>query len=271
MDNRTALGNVMFTLGTAFVPSGGAATTAAQMAGAIGDLGVQAFSPIVVTGESIKRAGGAESFLDILKSYVPFTREINTYFFGNGPLLGPTSAVGAQLKANPSWLGGEGLSPYSQYQDYVDELREYKNDLEPLARVMGYASADGLLNSDIGLPMKMQYEQRRMELRKQYPTGSAMSDQFENSALQHERAIQDIVEKVNKSEAEEAIVKISQEEWKWRMLRQATSLPSEMVSAIAAKRIRDFALKYANDRRFRELWEYLYAPIYGPVVTTKVV
>ncbi len=49
------------------------------------------------------------------------------------------------------------------------------------------------------------------------------------------------------------------------MLKTITGLPSEMVDAVAAKRIRDFATKYAGDRRLSELYEYLFAAVYGPI------
>ena len=270
-DNRTALGNVMFALGTVFVPSGGAATTAAQAAASVGDLGIQAFSPIIVTGESIKRAGGATGLLDIVKQYIPFTREINTYFFGNGPLLGPSSGFGAQWRANPTWLGGQGLSPYSQYNDYVDSIRQYKDELTPYALAMGYASVDGLLSSDVGLPLRKKFDDYRMEMAKRFPTGAEMSQQFENTAIQRERAIRDISEKVNRSEGEDAILRVAEEEWKWRMISRTISLPAEVTQGIAAKRIYEFARKYANDRRFQELWDYLFAPTYGPITTIEVV
>jgi hypothetical protein len=257
-DNRTNLGKVSQILASVFVPSG-AATPLAQAAGGLGDFTIHAFVPVVVTGESIDRAGGIDGLEDVVRQYVPLVREIDQYFVqGEGRVVG--GAVGAQLAAL-----SEGRTPNAQYRDYVDQLREYKADLQPLALALGYASTDGLFDSQIGLPFKARYARVESELRQKYPTGASMADEFENTVLVRRRAIADIAEKSNRSEAEDAILAIAEEESKWRLIKQVVGLPPEIVDAIAAKRVRDYALRWANDRRFAELYEYLFAAQYGPI------
>lgn len=69
-----------------------------------------------------------------------------------------------------------------------------------------------------------------------------MADEFENSVLVRRRAIADIAEKSDRSEAEEAILNIAEEELKWRMLKSVLSGPiTDMVDALRAKRIRECA------------------------------
>lgn len=82
-DNRTNVGKVMQILTSVFVPSG-AATPLAQAAGAAGDIAIHAFVPIVITGESIDRAGGIDGLDDIIRRYVPFVREVDQYWKAAG-------------------------------------------------------------------------------------------------------------------------------------------------------------------------------------------
>ncbi len=96
-DDRTMLGKVSQALASVFVPSG-AATPLAQAAGGLGDYTIHALVPIVVTGESIDRAGGVEGLEDIIRQYVPMVREIDQYFVrGERKVVG--GAVGEQLVA----------------------------------------------------------------------------------------------------------------------------------------------------------------------------
>ena len=257
-DNRTNVGKVSQILAAVFVPSG-AATPLSQAAGQLGDLSVQAFAPVLVTGESLRRTGIQGGILDIVDRYIPFTRDAMSLMH----------SLDEQRKALPSYVGGEGETSWSQFQDYTDELRAYKADLTPLALALGYKDSDALLASDVGVPFKAKFNDFRMELAKKYPSGFNMSNSYEDSTLVRERAIRDLADYPGRSAAEDAIVHIAEERDKWRLIGRFVDLPSDIFNMLATTRIRAYAARYVGDRRFRELWDYLFAPQYGPIATIK--
>src|SRR5205823_3662183 len=130
----------------------------------------QAFVPVVITGESMDRAGGVKGVSDVLTRYIPFVRDLQGYFGTNG-------AIPAQLTALK-----EGAAPYSQLQSYTDGVRDLKAEYEPLATVLGYSSVDGLLASDMGqAAIRPLIDQAENDLAKKYPTGWRMTTDFANT------------------------------------------------------------------------------------------
>ncbi|HWO71221.1 MAG TPA: hypothetical protein VNP94_10780, partial [Actinomycetota bacterium] len=257
--DRRSLGFVTQAIASVLVPGGGA-TPVGQAAGALGDLAAQAFVPVVVTGESIDRAGGVEGFMDVVRRYVPLVREIDDYFVrGEGGTL-VQGAVGEQITA-----ALQGRASYAQLSAYLEELREEEAALEPIAAALGFSSVEGLLASDAGRVYRERLERRRLELGRRYPTAERMLSTFENSALQDERALLDLARKPDRGPAEDAILALAEIERTWSVFGELLDLPPEVRGAIAARRIREEAARWAQDRRFAELYDRFFARIYGPI------
>ena len=258
-DHRTTVGKVMQILASVFVPSG-AATPLAQAAGGLGDLAIHAFVPVVITGESLDRAGGVDGLDDVLRRYIPLVREIDQYFVEGqgGKILG--GAVGEQVTA-----ALEGASPYSQLTAYLDEIRAFKHDLEPLALALGYSSVEGFLASDLGAPIQARYEELKQQLRERYPTGWRLVSEIDNTALINEAALADLAEKPDPSPAEEQILRIAERITLLRMLNAELGIPSDVGGALIGATVRQLALPWANDRRFAELYDRFFMREYGPI------
>jgi len=263
-DNRTAVGKVMQVLASVFIPSG-AATPLAQAAGGLGDLAVNAFVPIVITGESIDRAGGVDGMDDVIRRYIPLVREIDQYFVqgSGGTLTG--GAVGEQLTA----LTSPGMrAPYAQLTGYLDEIRTFKGDLEPLALALGYSSVEGFLASDIGMPMQARYDQLKAELRERYPTGWKLVTEIDNSALIDDAAMRDLAGKMEQgrtTKAEEQILEIAREITVLRTLNNQLGIPTDVGGSLIGAQVRRLAQGWVSDRRFAELYDRFFAREYGPI------
>ena len=242
-DNKTNVGKVMQILTSVFVPSG-AATPLAQAAGGVGDLAVHAFVPVVVTGEEI------DGLDDIATRYIPFIRDLGQFW----------EAGAEQVTALT-----EGATPWAQFQDYTDSLREKKRDLDPLAVALGYVDADGLMASVYGDAFRQSYEQHRMELFDKYPTGAKMAQSFESSALTDQKALLDLAEKAEKTAAEEAILELVEKREGYVELASILGLSREVVAAMATQPVREAAMRYAKDRGFVELWDRFLAREFGPI------
>jgi len=258
--DRRSVGAVTQALASVFVP-GGAATPLAQAAGGVGDLAIHAFVPVVITGESIDRAGGIDGLEDVLRRYVPLVREIDQYFVQGegGTLVG--GAVGEQLTALT-----QGRAPYAQFGEYLDELREFKAALEPIALALGYASADGFLASNAGTGYQARYKRLREELGRRYPTAERMLSSFESSTMSDQRAMLDLGSKPDRSAAEDAILYLAQIQESWRLIGEVLGLPAELAGSLVARRIRAEAERWVSDRRFAELYDRFFAREYGPIV-----
>jgi hypothetical protein len=127
--HRTNAGKAAQILANFFIPGGGAVTPIQEAVEAGADLAVHAFSPIVVTGESItkmrgnlKSGGGLDQLADVAASYIPFVKDLNE-------LWDHASDQAIALS------GGEGR--YAQLGDYLDTIQGAKSMLEPLANAMG--------------------------------------------------------------------------------------------------------------------------------------
>lgn len=263
-DHRTAVGKVAQVLASVFIPSG-AATPLAQAAGGAGDLLVHAFIPVVITGESIDRAGGVDGLDDILRRYIPMIREIDDYFVRGegGKVVG--GVVGEQIAAatSPGFR-----APYAQLTGYLDEVRSFKADLQPLALALGYSSVDGFLASDIGAPMQARYEQLKEELRARYPSGWRLVTNIEDTALIDQAALNDLAREVAEgraSPAEEAILDIAQNIEVLRFMNGELGVPSEVGDALIGLQVRSLARRWQRDRRFAELYDRFFAREYGPI------
>lgn len=255
-DHRTGTGKAAQLMSSFFVPSG-AATTLAQAAGNVGDLAINAFTPVVITGESINRAGGIEGLDDIMRRYIPFMRELDTYFLGRD---GDPGAFSRQLTALM-----EGADPYYQFSAYQDELRTAKAEHEPLALAMGYSSVDGLLQSDIGQPVSDMIESQRLALNEKYPTGFRMSQEFTNKDAIDEQALVDLAKKPNRTAGEDHILEVLQHINQQKYLGEIVGLDPQMVGTMVAQSARSLGEKYGSDTRFLELWDRFMLREYGPL------
>jgi hypothetical protein len=178
-DKRTDQGKVMQALASVFVPSG-AATPLATAVGGLGDLAVNAFTPVVVTGESIDRAGGVDGLVGILERYIPLVRDTEQY---------------VEAVRDQSIASFEGAAPEYQFQEYVEGVKDIDRDLEPFATALGYSSVDGLLASNLAPLFKDQREADRIALADRFPTGFQMAQRFENDDALSSRALLELARK----------------------------------------------------------------------------
>jgi hypothetical protein len=255
-DHRTGTGAIAQALASLFVPSG-AATPIAQAAGNLADLAVNAFTPIVITGESLGRAGGVDGLNDIVRRYIPMVREIDEY------LADTSGGFQAQLTA---FFQGE--APDYQYQAYVDGIKAAKSEYEPMATALGYSSVDGFLSSDAGMAFQEQIEERKLALAEQYPTGLKLASSFESNDAIDARALADLGEKFTRgqtTEAEERILAIREKIERWDVLGDILNLDAGLRNSFASNDIRKVAEQWATDRRFGELWDRFFLRSYGPI------
>jgi len=258
-DHRTTVGKVMQILASVLVPSG-AATPLAHAAGGVGDLAVHAFIPVVITGESLDRAGGVDGLDDILRRYIPLIREIDQYFVEGrgGKIVG--GAVGEQIAATL-----EGKAPYPQLTAYLDEVRAFKHELEPLSLALGYSSVEGFLASDLGAPIQARFEELKQELRRRYPTGFRLVSEIDNAALINEAALADLARLPDPDPAEQQILAIAEKVTLLRMLNEELGVPAEIGGALIGATVRKMALPWSSDRRFAELYDRFFMREYGPI------
>jgi hypothetical protein len=248
-DNRSNEGKAAFILSQFFAP-GGATTALAQGAGATGDWARQAFAPIVLTGESMDRAGSINNLFDVVNKYIPFARELNQYW----------TAAKEQKTALT-----EGGSPWSQFQEFSDQKRAAKAEFEPLAMAFGYQSVDGFLGSDIGAPFKLQLDNQEQQLMQEYPTAASMSRDFTNIAGENEAMMYELEGRPTKTPGEEAILGLMEQIKVFQTIKDLGILDADTIDMMAGQQIRNEALKYAGDARFQELYERFFAREYGPI------
>jgi len=248
-DRRTNVGRVQQILASFFVPSG-SATPMQQAIGALGDLSVNLFTPVVVTGESISRSGGIDGFDDILARYIPVVREIDSFWQ-------------SFMDQKVALVSPSHRTPWSQFQEYSEQKRALKDSYAPISAAMGYATVDGLFQSDLGTPLKSQYDSDVDELRREYPQGWEITTGFENQAAIDEAGLIDLARKIEKTESEEAFLQLIQNVQALQSL--ASWMPEEVARVIEQGTVREFALKWANDRRFAELYHRFLERLYGPI------
>jgi hypothetical protein len=256
-DHRTNTGKAAQLISSFFVPSG-AATSLAQAAGNVGDLAVNAFVPIVITGESVNRAGGINNFFDVFRRYVPFVREVDQYFVGAGEMGG--SSFSRQVKALM-----EGGDPYWQFSRYQEGLKLSKASLQPIAVALGYSTVDGLLQSEQGAVFQAQYDAEKEQLRQELPTGFSMSQTFENDDALNAAALMDLSQKDNRSEAEDRILSLFEQLEGWKAAISLLGLDTDQAMALQAAQLRQRGMQYADDARFVELWNRFFLRDFGPI------
>jgi len=252
-DHRTNVGKASQLLASFFVPSG-AATPLAEAFGNAGDFAVHAFHPVVITGESINRAGGIDGFQDIFRRYIPFIRELDQYFTGEN------AAIPRQIKALM-----EGADPYYQFSRYQDGLREIKQSYTPMAAALGYASVDGLLSSDAGASLAPVIDAQEQALRMENPSGFSMAQEFTNQDGIDEAALADLSNKADRSQAEDAILQLREDIERYKSLGSLLGLDPSVMAAMAASNIRGKAEGLVGDDRFAELWDRFFLRDYGPI------
>ena len=254
-DNRTHVGQAAQALASVFIPSG-AATPLAKAAGGLGDLSVTLFTPLVLTGESLNRAGGVDSLDDIVRRYFPLVREVSTYY----------DTIWNQQRV--AFL--QGRTPWSQFQEYSEGKRELMSGYDQIAWGMGYSDGQGLMGSGnpMGMLLKGQYEEELAELGKQYPRGLEMTAEFTNTSALDKQAMVELADKQNKSAAEEAILDIAQRQQNWQSLARTGAMDPALVDLMLQQQIWAMGSKWADDDRFAELWERFFQRTYGPIRRT---
>lgn len=242
-DNRTDVGKAMQILSSAFVPSG-AATPVAQAAGGLGDVAMNLFSPVVVTGDNV------DGIDDILDRYIPAVRDVQSFL----------ESAGEQVTAVR-----EGGTPYHQLESYLEEKREAKDQWSDIATALGYASVDGFLQSNIGLGFKASLDEKELELQEKYPTGFKMSAEFTNTTALDKKALHDLAEKPDRSEAEDLILELAEIEQTAHLMADIAGMDSAFAASMAQRQIRRKALEHIDDKRFVLLFNRFYAKTYGPL------
>jgi hypothetical protein len=212
---------------------------------------VNAFTPVVLTGESIDRAGGVDGLNDIVRRYIPLVREVDQY---------------SQAVRDQSVAAFEGAAPEYQFQSYLDGLKETDRELEPFATALGYASVDGLLASDVGRALfKDDRERNRSALADQFPTGFQMAQRFENDDAINSRALIELARKPDRSAAEDHMLAAVELIERWKNLGEILQLDASVSGMFAAQELRKKASAWASDRRFVELWDRFLAREFGPI------
>lgn len=226
-----------------------------------GDPTIHAFVPLILTGEDMNRVGSG-GIADALRSYIPLVRDMS-YYFG----MGDDDAAGGVFGQTFAALQQGGRTPFYQSQLYTDELRQFDTNLEPMAKAFGYASVDGFLASDFGQGFAQEREQKMLDLYEKYPSGAAMSEQFEGHAKTDARAIQDLREKGDyRTPEEDQLVRIHDTAEGMYETYSKLGVSSEQVKIMVQQEVRGMAMKFAGDRRFQELWDRFMSYDYGPIV-----
>lgn len=261
---RTDLGLAAEILSTVGVPSA-ANVPLAQMFGGAGDAMVHMFMPTVITDDNEQGLGELVGALD---TFIPALRDINTLFSGALPGVGSAEEPG--VVARQFIAATKGGDPYWQQQNFIDERRMKKAELEETARALGYASADGLLASDVGqlTGIAARYDQEMAKLQEDYPVGAQMSETFTNSTGMKERALLRLHDSNDRTEGEDAILRIAQMEQEGRNLAAMMGQSQDSLLGVILPRIRAEAMLHAEDPDFVYLYERLYARDYGPITST---
>lgn len=265
-DHRTGAGSAAQIAANFFVPGGGAAGPLTQTIGGLGDLAINAFIPVALTGESIAKLGtgglghgsATSQLVQMAQNYVPFAKDLTQFWNG--------AADQAQ-----AFMHGEGQ--WNQLQDLQEKQREFKAGFEPLATALGYSSVDGFFSSNAGAGADAQYKQYQYTLQNKYPAGFSLMNSFDNVASVQTHAAKDLAAKPDRSAAEDAIINLMQTEDQLKQVGQLTgnSVVSSIMTQASAIQLRSTAEKFAADPRFNELWNEFFAQKYGPLSMTKAV
>jgi hypothetical protein len=262
-NNRTIEGKAANVLAAFFAPAGGAGAKLYKTAGSAADLTIQAFVPVVVTGESISRIGGSltggtgfgSQLFDlktgIISQYIPMVRDLNEFF----------SHAADQFTAltSPSHEG-----QWAQYRDYTDAVDAAKAAIEPIATAFGHSSVTGFLASSIGQAFVPAYKQAIAEAQAKYPNGFQITSKSTDFGSLEAKAFQDLANMPNPSNAEAEILKLYEMSQSFSQL-STLGLPSNIVQSLEGTSIRNAAMKYAGDSRFVELWNKLFLYRFGPI------
>jgi hypothetical protein len=256
LDNRTLEAKAAQVLANFFIPAGGAATPLHHAVSNFTDLTINAFVPVVLTGESIDRAGGVKGVRDILRRYIPFIRDLSKFFEESWD----------QLISLPPL---EGMSKEGQLVHYLDELEKFKGEVRPIAQSLGYKSPESFMasGSSLGRIYAIRYEQLRVDLAKKYPSAVQALSEIRVPGLTRERAMMDLYERRGGelSDAEKRILNLIEYERTWENLRDLGYASNEFMQMFVGNSIRDQALKHVDDPRFVELWDFFFADKYGPI------
>jgi hypothetical protein len=257
--HRTNVGKAAQILSTFFIPGGGAVTPLQEAVGGLGDLAVHAFSPVVITGESITKSGGdlkAENALDelsgMMQDYIPMVKDLNELY---------SNAYDQAL------VFAHGETPYSQLRDYYGEINGFKDNLKPLAQALGYTSTDGLLQSEQGIPYAQAYQNTLADAEHKYTNGAQLAKTFEDKQGIRDMALRDIMHSSNTSSAYDTVRQLAGMEQQFKLMAELTPASADVLHIAQGNAIRGLALEHADDPRFNELWNELFAYTYGPIRT----
>lgn len=279
-DRRSLIGKVMQAVTAITVPSG-AHMSLANVGGIFGDQinnvmaarndvhggdpSWHAFVPTIITGEDLNRVGHGGA-MAALQNYVPLLRDMN-YYFGSMDDLPGGGVIGDTIYS----LSTNFNTPYHELDKYQQGIRNYDQDLEPLALSMGFQTVDGFLASDD--PIAQIFKEQRttfvQELGDSNPAGRDLSQTFEGHAKTDDAAIRDLIRKGgDRTPAEDQIVRIQNVGETAMTQLTDMGVPTDDARALVQSQVRQMAYKFAGDMRFQELWDRFFAYSYGPIVRT---
>jgi hypothetical protein len=260
LDNKTLMGKISGSLAAVFTPSG-AVTPLQQAAGKAGDQLVHLFSPVLLTGED------SENFIEIFEDFAPAVRDVRNLFIGHGTNQPSvfSQQVTAATERDPIAQGGGG-APWYQLRAYNNERRKIKGEYADLANSFGYSTVDGFLNSDIGASYRAEVEARTLALADKYPTGMLKSTHIETSTAIDDKAKAELLADPNRTPGEEMIAQIIEMEAEAAAMADTLGIPASDIMPGLTSDIRQIATSFADDRRFRELYDRFFEYRHGPLV-----
>jgi hypothetical protein len=253
-DNQTNVGKVAEILAHTLVP-GGSVASFGRTAGELGDLAAHAFVPVVGTGDTIRRAGGMDGVLAILNDYVPVVRDLIN--------------MGHDLREELNVIKSpHHETSFAQEADMLDQLRQFKDQLDPVAQSLGYSDADGLMQSSTGASLAASYKELQMKLADQFPDGYTQLQNSTNNTALDAKALYDMANKPSRTRAEDIILQMKSEEDQMTLLAKTLNLSPQMANSMLTDRIRTIALQHVNDPQFASLYARFFGYQYGPIQLT---
>lgn len=252
MDHSTQ-GKVGQGLASFFLP-GGVHQPVHEATGKAIDIAYRQFFTPQVWFQYGKRLTPQQEMLDLVEGLVPAYRDLNRWWFDEEQnLLGQTITA-----------AGEGMTAGMQYQEFSEAKRTLSAELEAVAEQMGFASWESLRSSNVGAPIRDAVNEIDMELGSMFPSGAAIADRFTNMDKVKDRVLYDIVNKDERTEAEEAILAFGTVERD--AMDGAAQLPNMTqaeMTRIISPILRSFAANYLEDRQFMGLYDALFKYDYG--------
>lgn len=243
VDGRAALDRSTFgkiTQGlTQFLLPGGIHSPVGESAGQMMDAAKHLFVPVVVYDDG-EKVSAFKEFSKIFERMVPVYRDVQRWIDQN-------QGVGREQLAtlfDPSHTTGQ-----AQLTGYIDNRKLVKQTFESIAAAAGYASWDSLRQSDAGAEFAQVYDKAQDLLVQEFPRGAELSARFIDTSEVKDQAMVAIATKDNRTDAEQAILGLGRVEEQLKTLAAERGVSQETMLKTAAPMIRQFALKYADDRQ----------------------